>query len=126
MARTGRPITLAGLWGPLAAQHGGVQGLAKLLGVPERSLRNWASNTRSMDAILAAKADELGGNLYAQVYLDPSNEDVHVASVTEGWVQWPAKRDGWKLRTAWKGDPRTLESGSLKEAIRHGWPLEVG
>jgi len=122
MVRSGRPITLPGLWGRLAEQEGGVGALARKLGLPERSFRNYATNTRPMNAIAAAKADDLGGNEFAQVYITPRHDDIHIASVTEGWVQWPAVRGGWVVRTAWRGDPTKLKPGSDAEARRHGWP----
>jgi len=122
MARTGRPITIPGLWGPLAARVGGVQALARVLGVPERSLRNWATNNRSMDAIVASKVADLLEGESLPVYSHPGLVTYHLASAPEGWIQWPKLVGGWSARSAWKGDPTELVSGDSRAARDHGWP----
>ena len=121
--RTGRPITLPGFWGPLAAQEGGVQVLAEKLGVKDvRTLRRWACNERGIDAIVAAKIEDLEPPEGAfKVYLDPITADL-VASAPEGWVRFDAVRNGWARRSAWIGNPYDLLPGDPDKARAAGWP----
>lgn len=100
------------------------QRLSRRLGIAERSLRQYAHNERGMDAIAAAKIDEMDlPPDWFQVYLDVGlNGDYYVGSAPEGWVQWRAIPGGWVQRTAYKGKPSRLLPGNVERARETGWP----
>jgi hypothetical protein len=75
-----------------------------------------------MDAIVAAKIDEMELPAdWFQVYLHPDGTR-HVGHAPEGWVQWPAVPGGWAQRVAFKGPVADLLPGNRKAAREAGWP----
>jgi hypothetical protein len=123
MGKRCKPITLPGFWKPLAEREGSVMELAEKLGHDARTVRRWAWNERSMDAIAAAKIEEMRlPDEFFRVYIHPDGPDVVIASAPEGWVQFKPAKGGWLRRTAWEGNPGELLPGNEKKARAAGWP----
>jgi hypothetical protein len=128
VAPVGRPNTLPGVWGPLARAMGGVMGLSTHLEIPERTIRHWAWNERSMDALAASLVADLcaARGILPVLYQSPNWAGRHIAHTpADGWVVFPSRPGGWALRSRFVARPNTITPAtkqSVAAAVASGFP----
>jgi hypothetical protein len=122
--KMGQPITMPGVWGALARAMGGVLALTTRTGIPERTIRAWARNERSMDALGASKIADLCDAMgVAPILYEDEKGNAIGCTPYDGWVVFPK---GWESRTRLVGTPSTKWPVACPAAHRHaresGWP----
>jgi len=125
--KLGQPITMPGVLGDLARAMGGLQALAKRLGTPDRTIRAWARNERSMDALAASKIADLCDTYLVPAVLYEDEKGAPVGCTAyDGWVTFPGYEGGWEHRARLVGMPSVKWERACPAVVRkaraHGWP----